>query len=156
VHASDASSIDDLAVEMEQLLHGLEPAAGEQLTVVQWDVDCSAPLTDELRRSSLSSLWELIDAGAETHPARLHLLRSVSRSTGMDQADARDSDEDLSLEANLRIDLEQLIERVTHAEWGSTSWAGKVARKLSRLSPAHLLPKVREAVNSAMRQAGNT
>lgn len=152
VAARDARSIEDLAVEMESALNALTPAKGEELWIVEWRLAISQQLSAELQQASLAALWELIDSSTRQRPTCRHILQ-----LGVQHGETTDVDEPVeigSLEDHLRADLEKFVQNAAHAEWGTTPWGRRVIREASKLSPARLLPKVRQSVTGALGRAG--
>ncbi len=150
INAWDAVSIEDLAVEMEQALNAITAAEHEELWIVHWQLAISAKLTSELQRTSLTPLWELIDSTSQQRPKCRHILHAASHIDVTEASEHhRESD---NLEDHLRDDLEQIIKHASHAEWSGTTWGRRVLREAGKLSPAQLLPKVRQTVAAALNQ----
>jgi hypothetical protein len=151
ISARDVQSIDDLAVEMEQALSDLAAEEHEELWIVHWHLTVSAKLTGELQRTSLTPLWELIDSTSRSRPTCRHILHAASHLGDMPE-DGEHHPESDNLEDHLRGDLEQIIKHASQAEWSGTPWGKRVLREAGKLSPAHLLPKVRQTVSAALRR----
>lgn len=155
IEASGAESIKDLAIEMEQTLKTLTAEEYEELWIVRWELNATTKLLGELRRTSLNALWDLIDGGSASRPSCHHILQVIEFNSsvgthGHHVHDIEDHDE------HLRADLELLIQRVSHEEWSKTAWGRRIVREVGKLSPSHLVPRVRESVASALHQAGDS
>lgn len=153
--ASGAHSIEDLAIEMEESLRKLTAEEHEELWIIRWELNAAAHLLGELRRTALSELWDLIDAGSANRPSCHHILQIAESSHAVGTHGHHDHDVE-DCDSHLRTDLELLIQRVSDAEWSKSAWGRRIAREVGKLSPSHLVPRVRETVASALHQAGDS
>ncbi len=151
INACDVQSIEDLAIEMEHTLNTLTAANHEELWIVHWHLAISGQLTSELQRTSLTPLWELIDSTSQPRPTCRHILHVAAHVGDVSEAGEHHRESD-NLEDHLRGDLEQVVKQASHAEWSGTPWGRRVLREAGKLSPAKMLPKVRQAVSAALNQ----
>lgn len=149
---TDADSIEDLAIELEQGLAKLTAAEHEELWIVRWELSATTRLRQQLQRNSLNQLWELIEGTSSSRPACHHMLQ-ISEVASGEATSHHDHGSD-DFDGSLRADLDQLIHRVSHADWSGTTWGRRIVREVGKLSPSHLVPRVRETVESALQQSG--